>query len=39
MTFDRLDAEWPNLESAANDLRELTGIPGALSDKDAAHAE
>src|SRR5262249_39769614 len=35
-TFDRLEAEWPNLESAAGDLRELAGLPGTLSDQEAA---
>ena len=34
-TYDRLDAEWPNLESAAAGLYELTGRPGALTDREA----
>ena len=35
-THDRLDAEWPNLEAAAAGLYSLTGLPGALADREAA---
>lgn len=35
-TFDRLEAEWPNLEAAAASLWALTGLPGPLQDKEAA---
>jgi tetratricopeptide (TPR) repeat protein len=35
-TFDRLEAEWPNLEAVAADLRDLAGIPGPLADREAA---
>ena len=35
-THDRLEAEWPNLEAAANTLWTLSGLPGPLQDKQAA---
>jgi tetratricopeptide (TPR) repeat protein len=35
-TFDHLQAEWPNLESAAALLRDLSGLPVALKDRQAA---
>ncbi len=35
-TFDKLEAEWQNLEGVANTLRELSGIPGSLQDREAA---
>ncbi len=35
-TFERLDAEWANLEGAAASLYNLTGLPGALVDQEAA---
>lgn len=35
-TFDRLEVEWPNLEAAAADLYNLTGLPVALADREAA---
>jgi tetratricopeptide (TPR) repeat protein len=34
-TYDRLEAEWPNLDAAARALRELAGVPGPVKDKDA----
>ncbi len=35
-TFDRLEAEWPNLEAAAAQLWQMTGLPGELRDAEAA---
>ncbi|MDZ7960853.1 MAG: tetratricopeptide repeat protein [Aulosira sp. DedQUE10] len=35
-TFDKLEAEWQNLESVATTLREIAGIPGTLQDPQAA---
>ncbi len=35
-TFDKLQAEWPNLEAAAGELWTLTGLPGALKDAESA---
>lgn len=35
-TFDRLEAEWPNLDAAASALWEMTGLPGPVRDKEAA---
>jgi tetratricopeptide (TPR) repeat protein len=35
-TYDRLEAEWPNLDAAASALRELAGVPGPVKDKQAA---
>ncbi|MDJ0617874.1 MAG: tetratricopeptide repeat protein [Calothrix sp. MO_192.B10] len=35
-TYDKLEAEWQNLEGIANTLRELSGIPGTLQDREAA---
>ncbi|WGV25717.1 tetratricopeptide repeat protein [Halotia branconii] len=35
-TYDKLEAEWQNLEGVATTLREMTGIPGALKDRQAA---
>jgi len=35
-TFDKLEAEWQTLEGIANTLRELSGIPGTLRDREAA---
>jgi tetratricopeptide (TPR) repeat protein len=35
-TFDRLRAEWPNLEAAAVALRSAVSVPGALRDRKAA---
>ena len=35
-THDRLEAEWRNLEAAATELYALTGLPGALTDDEAA---
>ncbi len=35
-TYDKLEAEWQNLEGVATTLREMAGIPGALKDREAA---
>ncbi|WP_427162294.1 tetratricopeptide repeat protein [Aliinostoc sp. HNIBRCY26] len=35
-TYDKLEAEWQNLEGVATTLREMAGIPGTLKDKQAA---
>ena len=35
-TFDRLEAEWLNLEASAAALRDMAGVPGTLKDKEAA---
>jgi tetratricopeptide (TPR) repeat protein len=35
-TYDKLEAEWQTLESIANNLRELSGIPSPLQDPQAA---
>ncbi|MBD2203596.1 tetratricopeptide repeat protein [Calothrix sp. FACHB-1219] len=35
-TYDKLEAEWQNLESVATTLREIAGIPGTLKDRQAA---
>ena len=35
-TYDKVEAEWQNLESVATTLREMAGIPGALKDRQAA---
>jgi len=35
-TYDRLEAQWPNLEAAAVALWEATGLPGELQDEEAA---
>jgi tetratricopeptide (TPR) repeat protein len=35
-TFDKLEAEWQTLEGIANTLRELSGLPGPLQDREAA---
>ncbi|MBD2337321.1 ATP-binding protein [Calothrix sp. FACHB-156] len=35
-TYDKLEAEWQNLESVATTLREMAGIPGTLQDRQAA---
>ncbi|MDJ0799354.1 MAG: tetratricopeptide repeat protein [Calothrix sp. MO_167.B12] len=35
-TYDKLEAEWQNLEGIANTLRELSGIPGSLKDRETA---
>lgn len=35
-TFDRLEAEWPNLEATAAGLYALTGLPASLADREAA---
>ncbi|MBD2195169.1 MULTISPECIES: tetratricopeptide repeat protein [Calothrix] len=35
-TYDKLEAEWQNLESVATTLREIAGIPGTLKDQQAA---
>ncbi len=35
-TFDKLQAEWPNLEAAAGELWALTGLPGKLTNAEAA---
>ncbi|MBD2359487.1 ATP-binding protein [Tolypothrix sp. FACHB-123] len=35
-TYDKLEAEWQNLESVATTLREIAGIPGTLQDRQAA---
>ncbi|ODG97501.1 NB-ARC domain-containing protein [Nostoc sp. KVJ20] len=35
-TYDKLEAEWQNLEGVATTLREMAGIPGALKDRQAA---
>ncbi|TFI52508.1 tetratricopeptide repeat protein [Mastigocladus laminosus UU774] len=35
-TFDKLEAEWQNLEGVATTLREIAGIPGTLKDRQAA---
>ena len=35
-TYDKVEAEWQNLEGVATTLREMAGIPGALKDREAA---
>jgi tetratricopeptide (TPR) repeat protein len=35
-TYDKLEAEWQNLEGVATTLREMAGIPGTLKDRQAA---
>ncbi len=35
-TFDRLEAEWPNLDAAARSLWDLSGISDTLRDEEAA---
>ncbi len=35
-TYDKLEAEWQNLEGVAITLREMAGIPGTLQDRQAA---
>ncbi|MCF4966074.1 tetratricopeptide repeat protein [Nostoc sp. CMAA1605] len=35
-TYDKLEAEWQNLEGVATTLREMAGISGTLKDKQAA---
>ncbi|PZV11299.1 MAG: NB-ARC domain-containing protein [Leptolyngbya sp.] len=35
-TFDQLEAEWQTLEGIATTLRDLSGIPGTLMDREAA---
>ncbi|WP_026082658.1 tetratricopeptide repeat protein [Mastigocladopsis repens] len=35
-TYDKLEAEWQNLEGVATTLREMAGIPSALKDRQAA---
>lgn len=35
-TYDKLEAEWQNLEGVATTLREMTGIPDTLKDRQAA---
>ncbi|RCJ23867.1 NB-ARC domain-containing protein [Nostoc minutum NIES-26] len=35
-TYDKLEAEWQNLEGVATTLGEMAGIPGALKDRQAA---
>lgn len=35
-TYDKLEAEWQNLEGVATTLREIAGISGALKDQQAA---
>jgi len=35
-TFHRLEAEWPTLESVARTLWQLSGLPSALQDRQAA---
>jgi tetratricopeptide (TPR) repeat protein len=35
-TYDKLEAEWQNLEGIATTLREMAGIPGTLKDRQAA---
>ncbi|KOP25239.1 NB-ARC domain-containing protein [Hapalosiphon sp. MRB220] len=35
-THDKLEAEWQNLEGVATTLREMSGIPGTLKDRQAA---
>ena len=35
-TYDKLQAEWPNLEAAAGELWALSGLPGTLKDAEAA---
>ncbi len=34
--YDKLEAEWQNLEGVATTLREMAGIPGTLKDRQAA---
>ncbi len=34
--YDKLEAEWQNLEGVATTLREIAGIPGTLKDRQAA---
>jgi tetratricopeptide (TPR) repeat protein len=35
-TFDKLEVEWPTLEGVANLLWEMSGLPEALQDREAA---
>jgi tetratricopeptide (TPR) repeat protein len=35
-TFNRLEAEWPNLEAVAGTLRDLARLPGPVQDREAA---
>lgn len=35
-TFDRLEIEWPNLEAATRELRDMAGLPGHVQDEEAA---